>query len=165
MSFSKGGKSLTYIIAPVVVLLIILGGFIAYKSYSDGAESKRQAEEKARVDAEREAKLREPIKIDNYGNSDKDMAELAKAEGPKYDYANEKLRGTDPAKWDRGMLDLAYSSLVYADKIDDFTNSYSLINKINFAQKAGLDIDDNEYGIDVKKREAMRERASDFLHG
>ena len=79
--------------------------------------------------------------------------------GKKYEAAVEEIRSSDLRKWDKAMLDQAYLSLVYADKVGAFTNVYTTLSLIESAQKNGLNIDDNSWGIDQEKRNAIRQRA------
>jgi len=100
--------------------------------------------------------IREILQADN---SDGSKANVVNKFGRDYDSATKNIRGSDPTNWDKAKLDQAYLSLVYADKIGAFTQVYTMMSYIEFAQKSGLNIDDNSYGVNQSMRDSIRERA------
>jgi hypothetical protein len=75
---------------------------------------------------------------------------------------NKELKDSGLSTWDKAKLDKAYYSLVYADKIGNFTQVFATLSLIESAKKSGLNIDDNSYGIDQAMRDAIKRRAEDL---
>ncbi|MCA9332994.1 hypothetical protein KDA00_03925, partial [Candidatus Saccharibacteria bacterium] len=77
-----------------------------------------------------------------------DAGSLAQQFGRDYDMTKKEVKNSNPANWDKEMLDKAYFNLLYADKAGAFTEVYEFLSVIEVAQKIGVNIDDNSYGID-----------------
>lgn len=77
------------------------------------------------------------------------------------DYATISKEIQDPrmAQWSKTTLDNAYFCLLYADRTGAFTQVYSMLGMIEIAQKGGLNIDDNSFGIAQADRDAIKARA------
>lgn len=72
---------------------------------------------------------------------------------------NQELRKIDLNSWTKDGLDKACFNLIYADKIGSFTDVYAMLAYIESAQKSGINIDDNSYGVTKKLREEIKLRA------
>lgn len=87
------------------------------------------------------------------------VQDVVRRYGASYTQAIDLINKTPYAGWDRQTLDKAYFSLLYADKIKAYTQVKSTLFLVESAKRGGLDIDDNSYGIDQKKRDEIRNRA------
>lgn len=147
----------------VLAAAIALWWFLGHKQLTTPAKNNSTIQETKKLTPQQEAKLREPIDINSYGSTDNDMAKLAEKEGPKYDYAREKLTTSNPAKWDKPAVDLAYGALVYADKVGDYSTAAYVLVLLKQAGQAGVNIDDNSYNMHASERDAIAGRVSAYL--
>lgn len=92
-------------------------------------------------------------------SSNHSAGDIVQLFGADYETSLKDLQKLPPAQWDKEMLDRAYFSLLYADKVNVFTQVYTVLAMIDAAESSGLDIDNNSYGIDQSAREEMRNRA------
>lgn len=83
--------------------------------------------------------------VDNFGD-----------EQAKY---NEEISEYSAIDWNKDKLDKVHFNLIYADKIGSFGEVYNLLVYIDVAQKSGIDIDDNSFGIDEQERNNIKQRA------
>ena len=86
------------------------------------------------------------------------VKDVVRQYGAEYDTATEELK-TKSTEWDKARLDKAYFSLLYAHKVGAFNQVYTMLSLIDAAQRNGLNIDDNSYGISQDERDAIRKRA------
>lgn len=113
-----------------------------------------------RISKEKHEYVAEPVEsLLQADESDKSKVRVVETYGTKYDAAINKVEDSDPTKWDKEMLDKAYLSLLYADKIGAFTQAYTILSLLELAQNNGLNIDDNSYGITKEKRNDIKKRA------
>ena len=92
-------------------------------------------------------------------DSDNSQANLVQKYGVESDKATQEARNSDSTKWDKSTLDKAYVSLLYADKVGAFSQVYTMLSLIESADRSGLNVDDNSYGITQSMRDAIRQRA------
>ncbi len=92
-------------------------------------------------------------------DSDSSRASLVQKFGVDSDKATQEVRNSDSTKWDKSRLDKAYLSLLYADKVGAFTQVYTMLSMIESAERSGLNVDDNSYGITQSMRDDIRQRA------
>jgi len=88
-----------------------------------------------------------------------DVREVANNFGEAFNNNSQELRNSNIGTWNKEKLDIAYFNLIYADKVSSFNDVYTLLDYINYAQKNGLDINNNSFGIDQKKRDEIKLRA------
>jgi len=88
-----------------------------------------------------------------------EATELAKNFGESFNNNAQELRDSNVATWNKDKLDKAYFNLIYADKVGSYNDVYNLLSSIYYAEKNGLDINNNSYGIDQKKRDEIMLRA------
>ncbi len=100
--------------------------------------------------------VRELLQSDD---SESSQANIVQKYGVESDKATKEAQNSDSVQWDKSQLDKAYVSLLYADKVGAFANVYTMLAKIEAAQRSGQNVDDNSYGITQSMRDAIRERA------
>jgi hypothetical protein len=61
-------------------------------------------------------------------------------------------------EWNKEMLNDAYAALLYADKMGAYTQVELFLGKIEAAQRNGMNIDDNLYGVNQEARDAIKAR-------
>jgi len=106
----------------------------------------------------------EPVEgLLNAGNKDEDIILVVEKFGPKYDAAMDEVQNSDINKWDKAMLDKAYLSLLYADKIGAFSQVQTVLSLLEAVKSNGLNIDDNSYAINQEKRDEILNRANALL--
>lgn len=93
------------------------------------------------------------------GDEPDDLAQITYQYGNDYDVIASEVFSSNPADWDRAMLDKAYFVLVYADKIGDFSQAKNVLYRVEKAEVSGVDIDSNGLGIDQAKRSEINSRA------
>lgn len=79
--------------------------------------------------------------------------------GAEYDAAVKEVYSSSSSEWNKTKLDKAYFSLLYADKVGSFSEVYAVLSLLESAQKKGVDIDDNSYGLNQRTRDEIRKRA------
>ena len=85
--------------------------------------------------------------------------EVAKNFGEAFNNNSQELRNSNIGTWNKEKLDKAYFNLIYADKVGSYSDVYNLLSSIDYAEKNGLDINNNSYGIDQKTRDEIKLRA------
>jgi hypothetical protein len=91
--------------------------------------------------------------------SDATQSRLVEQYGEQYDENAAKLSKSNPAEWDKAMLDTAYAALLYTDKMSAYTQADLYLTYIKVAQSNGLDIDDNSYGVTQETRDLISQRS------
>ncbi len=93
--------------------------------------------------------------------NDTSKAETVSNYGKDQAKNSQDLQGAPSESWDKEKLDKAYFNLIYADKTGSSSDVYNMLFFIEVAQKSGLDIDNNSYGIDQQDRDQIRQRADE----
>ena len=88
---------------------------------------------------------------------------LVKEYGSQFDESFESIKNSDASVWDKEMLDKASAALLYADKMKAYSQAAIILAMINSAEIAGLDVNDNSYGVNQDIRDAIKQRADDFF--
>lgn len=133
------------LVVPVLVVAIIAGVYgmrSLWLSSEDPATKSAQELLQVRADDSEDSQIR-----------------MVKQFGPAYGSAIQEVQTSDTTQWDKTMLDKAYLSLIYADKVGAFTQVNTMLAMITLAQNSGLDIDDNSYGVTQSMRDDMKQRA------
>jgi len=89
---------------------------------------------------------------------DSDDSELNKAElSNKYSqtYANslQSTSNTNPAEWNREKVNEACRVLLYVDKMGSYSQALQYVALLQEAKINGVNIDDNDYGVNQKVRD------------
>lgn len=105
--------------------------------------------------AEYQKSIQKQVKITNTEN----VNDVVKVYGKEKDSYTKELQGTSSASWDKAKLDKVYFNLLYADKVGSFSDVYAMLAFINAAERSGLNVDDNSYGINQKIRNEIKLRA------
>ncbi len=134
-------KKILVVFVVVVIVALAIGGVFLYKHYKKPSTNNI---------------VPELLKSDT---SDSAKQHIVEEYNAKYSSTTSKASGTSPNKWDKATLDDAYTSLLYADKIGAFTQVYNMLAQIDAAQKSGLNIDNNSYGITQAMRDTIKSRA------
>ena len=98
--------------------------------------------------------------LQNSDSSDESKSQIVADYGKDYDSTISKVTNARPNEWNKTMLDEAYKSLLYADKIGAFTQVNTLLSTIDAMQRSGLDIDDNSYSVNQEVRASIKDRAN-----
>lgn len=92
-------------------------------------------------------------------DSDATKSRLVDQYGQKYDTTYAEVKTSNPANWDKAMLDKACIVLLYADKMNAQAQVYAVLSMMELAKARGLNIDDNSYGVNQGMRDAILQRA------
>ncbi len=138
-------------IAGIFVLIAILGLGALYIY----GETKKPTQK-----TEQQKYTQEFIESDN---SDATISNLVERYGSQFDDKSSKVLQSNPAEWDKAMLDDACVALLYADKMSATTQTASLLAYIESAGASGLDINNNSYGINQEIRDAIRSRTKERI--
>ena len=92
---------------------------------------------------------------------DEEISQITLKYSHQYDEYSAELNASRPSKWDRTMLDKAYFCLVYADKTNSPFQALLMLENIDQARGAGVDVDKNGWGIKQADRDNMRKRAEE----
>ncbi len=148
-SLFSGKRGLILILLFVV---IVAGGVALYIHNKNAKKQQTLSQERTYT-----------LKITGTDNSDASRAKLVEEFGPKYDDAVAKVMASNPGNWDKAMVDNACAALLYADKIGAYTQVNTLLAFIGAAQKRGVNIDDNSYGVTQDMRDAIKKRADAYV--
>ncbi len=140
-------KKQLIIIALIVLGIILLGSLMFF--YISQNNNKQQTISQGENNKINDKKIIET----------NEATELAKNFGETFNNNSQELRNSNVATWNKDKLDKAYFNLIYADKVGSYNDVYNLLSSIYYAQKNGLDINNNSYGIDQKKRDEIKLRA------
>lgn len=141
-------KTIRWVLIIVCVCVVAAIGWFGFNKYSN---SKNETPEEQRS----------AILTDG-GESEADVIKAVEAFGAEYGVAAPEVNNSDPRKWDKAMLDKACLVLLYANKTGDFTQVQGTLYFMELAQRTGLNIDDNSWGVDGADRERMKQRAYDL---
>lgn len=145
----KGGRP------PVVLLLVLV--IVAVASMAIVMLTVYQRPDQSIELSDEEAYAEELLSAES---SDDNLESIVSKYGEHYDSAMIRVQESTPLNWNRDILDDAYRSLLYADRVGAFTQVNQILDQIEFAKNNGLEIDDNSYGIGQDTRDSIRQRAS-----
>ena len=140
-------KKQLIIIALIVLGIILVGSLIFF--YNSQNNNKQQTISK---DENNKINTKNIVETN-------DVSEVANNFGEAFNNNSQELRDSNVATWNKEKLDKAYFNLIYADKVGSYSDVYNLLSSIDYAKKNGLDINNNSYSIDQKKRDEIKLRA------
>jgi len=146
-NYSVKYKPTLIILGVVTILFTVVTGYVIVKSRSGDSISNSSQKDLLQPPADSGS-----------------VANLVQKYSKDYGVTGEKVKRSNPSAWNREVLDEAYFTLLYADKIGDFSRVHSTLLMIELAKRNGLDIDDNSYGIDKKMRDTIRKRADEVAN-
>jgi hypothetical protein len=132
----------------LVIALITLGMYIVLKWRKTNATAKKSPSTTLSIQEQKHI-------VNNT-----DVSSVVQTYGKSQDVITKEVQASNPNKWDKTMLDKAYFSLLYYDKVGDFSHVNQMLFMISLAQKSGLNIDNNSFGVNQKARDAMQLKAS-----
>ena len=94
-------------------------------------------------------------------DSDEKVSQITIKYSRQYDEYLAELNSSAPSKWDRAMLDKAYFCLVYADKTSSPYQVLLMLEDIERARSAGVNVDKNGWDIKQTDRDSMKKRAEE----
>jgi uncharacterized protein YxeA len=140
------------IIIVLLCVIVVIGACVAviYFLNQEHDSSGQNTEESATV-----------IKTTNNIESDSDNltpAQLnARYDEKAFDIAKE-IAASDPAKWTKDDLNKVYFLITYYDKIGNNVSVYGLLTRLDTAQSAGVNIDNNSFDRNDSYRKEVRDR-------
>lgn len=140
------------IIIALLCVIVAIGACVAVIYFlTQGHDSSSQnTEESATV-----------IKTTNNIESDSDNltpAQLnARYDEKAFDIAKE-VTASDPTKWTKDDLNKVYFLITYYDKIGNNVSVYGLLTRLDTAQSAGVNIDNNSFDRSETYRKELRDR-------
>ncbi len=99
--------------------------------------------------------------LQKYPDSPSAKSEITNKYSGTYDQSVKQVNGTNPTTWDKASIDNAYKALLYTDKIGAFGQTKDMLARLQNAQKSGVNIDDNSFGIDQRQRDEILKRADE----
>jgi hypothetical protein len=96
-------------------------------------------------------------------NSKETQARLVSQYGVRYNEITAMIYKSNPGEWDKSTLDDAYKALLYADKMQANTQTVYILKSIEAAGNAGLDIDNNSYGVTKEMRNNIQKRLDEAV--
>lgn len=100
--------------------------------------------------------------LNQYTNDAKGREQATTKYSETYNQSLTNIKGFSPAKWNKAQIDSAYQALLYADKIGAYGQVQSILALLQAAKSGGINIDDNSYGVDQKKRDEILARAENL---
>jgi hypothetical protein len=131
----------------LILLAIVIGSIVYFNNHQKN--SKQQT-----ISQDDKNKINSKNIVETNNSID-----VVKNFGEAFNNNTQELRNSNIGTWNKEKLDKAYFNLIYADKVSSFNDVYTLLDYISFAQKNGLDINNNSYGIDQKIRDEIKLRA------
>lgn len=110
-------------------------------------------------DAEYQKSIQDKVAITNTNDVKNVVQKFGKEKGEN----TKDLTNSSSNVWDKAKLDKAYYNLIYADKVGSFNDVYAMLSFVDAAEKSGLNIDDNSYGVDQKERSDIKLRADKIV--
>lgn len=141
-------KPKTYFSILIVIIAIISGFFIVWNHNKNKIKTTHSEKETYAHDF-----------INSSDNSTANKTHLVEKYGAHYDELISKILQSNPATWNKEMLNDAYAALLYADKMGDYTHVNALLSYIEAVKARGLNIDDNSYGVNQNIRDEIKQRA------
>ena len=89
-------------------------------------------------------------------DSEESRSKVVKEYGGQYDQKVVAVLSKKPSDWTQEDLDNAYMVLLYANKIEAYTQVAEILSMIEVAKMTGLNIDNNIYGIDQGVRDSIK---------
>lgn len=96
----------------------------------------------------------------NSGNEE-DKTKLVDIYGEDYQAAVERNLNPDFNGWDEQKVNDVYITLLYADKVGDFSQVYTSLSMLEMMKTAGVDIDSNIYGVTQETRDVIKAKADE----
>jgi len=139
-------------LAMILFISVLLFCSIWYfYSYRKNVENKKNTEY--------QKSIQEKVAIKSTQNVKEVVQKFGKESGEN----SKQLAESSSSSWDKAKLDKAYYNLIYADKVGSFNDVYAMLSFISTAEKSGLNIDDNSYGVDQKIRNDIKLRADKIV--
>lgn len=89
----------------------------------------------------------------------KNVEDIIRRYEKDYNRKSKSLQNPYYAEWNKDKLDDAYFSLIYADRVGDFNQVYTILSLIENAKNNGTNIDNNSYKLNQENRELIKRRA------
>lgn len=105
--------------------------------------------------AEYEKRIQSLVEIKNTSN----VQDVVQRYGTTKGDNKRDLENSNSEDWNKAKLDKVYFNLLYADKVGSFNEVYAMLFFVDVAEKSGLDIDDNSYGVNQQIRSDIKSRA------
>lgn len=139
----------------VLASVVVLGGaaaayFLFFRP--DEQEATQQVEETAHYETTNK-------KIAESGTSKADLEKLVNEYGSEYEKSLNDVRELTPDKWTKTEVDKAHLSLLYADKVELYSQVQDLYRLISASKASGVDVDANSAGITQENRDEIKARA------
>lgn len=93
------------------------------------------------------------------GTTDADLNQLLINYGDQYEESVEAAQTTPPSEWTAETVDKAHLALLYADKMELYSQVQSLYYLIMSAKDEGIDVDANSAGVTQAERDEIKGRA------
>lgn len=90
---------------------------------------------------------------------DRNVEEIVEEYGQSFDAAYKEVMQSQPAEWNEDIVTKAHLSLLYADKINSYTQALELYGRISLAKELGVNVDANSAGVTQEVRDDIKRRA------
>lgn len=94
-----------------------------------------------------------------------DINELYTKYNAQYQDVRDEVIGSDPTKWDDATVQKAAFLLVYSQRMKVYNMTHLVLNSLDIAENAGVDVNNAEYGLTKEYREQIRKEATEAVGG
>lgn len=136
----------------ILVVVILFAAPLAVIAYSKSTDKEQTIETASNKKDFSEV-------VQDSDNSDASKSEAVKQFGQDYQEKINRISNSKPQEWDGSFVEDSTNALLYADKIGDFSQVYTLLFVIDYIKRSGVNVDDNSYGVNQEQRDAIKQRA------
>lgn len=152
MAISRRAKWGVGIAVGLIIVAVLVWGIVV-QGWFGAVQNPKQDEEPS-------AYLNATSELQQDKASELTINDLYSKYDTQYKEVRDEVIGSDPAKWDKTLIEKAAFLLVYSQRMKSYNLTHLVLNAFDIAEQSGVDVNNAQYGATKEYREQVRKEAT-----